>query len=210
MGKNLAKLLSYIFHPLLMPTYGIAIVFYYLPLLSALITPHGQNIVYGIVFITTFIFPGATAFTLLQRGLISSLEMETITERRLPFLSTAVYYLIGYYVLKKIHIPPVFNVIVLGAAVSVLASVLINLRWKISIHMIGIGGVAGLMAGLAVRFGLDLHMPFIAILLLAGLLGTARLKLYSHSPAQVYAGFLTGFASEFFMLVPVKWAAFLS
>ena len=34
----------------------------------------------------------------------------------------------------------------------------------------------------------------------AGMLGTARLYLDQHSPAQIFMGFLTGFASQFILL----------
>ena len=70
--------------------------------------------------------------------------------------------------------------------------VIINLWWKISTHMIGIGGVFGLITALAINLSLNLFFQIIVIALVAGIIGYARLKLNSHKPLEIYAGFLAG------------------
>jgi len=77
MINRVAKILSYLFHPLMMPLYGISLIFYYNPVFSFVITPKGQEVIYLIVFITTFLFPALTAWLLLRNGSIKSLQMET-------------------------------------------------------------------------------------------------------------------------------------
>ena len=198
-----AKLLSWILHPLLMPLYGIFLIFHYNQVLSAVITAKGEIIIYAVVFMTTFFLPAVTAWIFLQKGMINSLQMETKEERKMPFLITLMYYLIGYYLLLKFSLQGIFYLILLAATASVTAAIIINMKWKISIHLIGIGGIAGVLLGMSHRFNIDLFFPIIAAFFCAGLLGTARLIMESHNQAQIYSGFLVGFLSE--LLIIVLW-----
>jgi len=87
---------------------------------------------------------------------------------------------------------------VLGAAISIFISWLINFKWKISIHMVGIGGLIGILIGISIRLGADLLIPVLASVLLAGLLGSSRMRLGAHTESQVYAGLMLGLAIEWF------------
>ena len=71
-------------------------------------------------------------------------------------------------------------------------SLAVNFYRKISLHMIGIGGFTGLFLGLSLNFGINLNTEMIAGILLAGIIGFARLKSNSHQPAEIYTGFLMG------------------
>jgi hypothetical protein len=84
----------------------------------------------------------------------------------------------------------------LGAAISVIISIIINRWWKISAHLAGIGGVVALIYFLT---GSQLMLPsfplFLIVLwtLLAGALGSARIYMGRHTLGQVLAGFANGF-----------------
>ena len=90
--------------------------------------------------------------------------------------------------------------LLLGAAASVVLAILINLKWKVSIHMIGIGGIVGMFFGMSSFLLIDLRFPILISLLVAGLIGTARMAMGSHKPPQLYVGFLIGFCCEYFVL----------
>jgi membrane-associated phospholipid phosphatase len=60
--------------------------------------------------------------------------------------------------------------------------------------MLGMGGLVGTFLGLALRYQVDALQLVSALVLLSGLVGYARLRLNAHTPAQVYAGFLSGVA----------------
>ena len=66
-------------------------------------------------------------------------------------------------------------------------------KWKVSAHMIGIGGLIGLIISLSVLYSVSMMLYLILATMLSGLIGFARLSLNAHSPAQVYAGLGTGF-----------------
>ena len=83
---------------------------------------------------------------------------------------------------------------ILSSLIAILVTMLITLRYKISIHMVGAGGLVALIGFLAFYLKVDLQFYLVISLVLAGITGTARLILKAHTPDQVYTGFLTGFS----------------
>ena len=198
---KLAKLISYLFHPLLMPTYGFAILFITRNYIATFTSSNIKLLVIGITFIFTFLLPFVNALILLKIGRIKSLEMETISERVILYAGATVYYFALFYLFHVSGFPTIFKILVLGAGLSVLLTTLINLKWKISAHTIGIGGIAGAALGIEYRLQIDFHLILILIIFIAGIVGYARLKLNAHSPSQVYSGFVLGFLAELLLLI---------
>jgi len=194
MGKGLAQLLSLVFQPLFMPLYSVFLLFNTDTYITYAITPEVRQFIYGVVVINAIMLPMAVFFFLLRKGAIDSLHMHTARERSLPFLTVMLFQLSTFYLFHKMPVPSLIPNLVLGGVLSVGIALLINFRWKISIHMLGMGGLVGTFIGLAVRYQVNaLHLVMVLILL-SGLVGYARLRLDAHTPAQVYAGFLAGTA----------------
>ena len=199
--EKLAKLISYLFHPLLMPTYGFAILFFTKNYIATFTSSNIKLTILGITFIFTFLLPFVNTLILLKMGRIKSLEMETISERVILYFGTALYYFALFYLFYTSGFPNIFRILILGAAVSVLLTAFINYKWKISAHAIGIGGVAGAALGIEYRLQLDAHLLLMLIILIAGIICYGRLKLKAHTPSQVYTGFILGFFVELLLLV---------
>ena len=195
--NKLAQGISVIFHPLSMPLLGTWLLLHADTYLSYALQPRMQFFLYLVVFTSTWLVPVTLTWMLLQRGMISSLELKDRHERHLPYLLTLASYGASVYLLFPLPVPRLFVLMLIGASLTILLSFLINLRWKISVHMIGIGGLTGLLYGYALYFHLDLLPALLLLVMVAGCIGTARLYRKSHSPAQVYAGYLTGFGTCF-------------
>jgi hypothetical protein len=97
-----------------------------------------------------------------------------------------------YFLLKNIQISPVFKYFTLGAALLIVIAFIVNLKWKISIHMMAIGGLLGMVLGLTLLSIINNPIYFLGVVFCAGLTGFARLKLNAHNQAQVYTGLLSG------------------
>ena len=179
-----------------MSTYGFAFIFFTDNFISTFISTERKYIILSIIFLFTFLLPSINAFILLKMGRIKSLEMESIQERVVPYSSTAMYYFALYYLFYIREFPSIFKIVILGAGISIFLTFIINFKWKISAHTVGIGGIAGAALGIMYRLQLDMELAFIAILFFAGIVGYARLKLNAHTPAQVYTGFVLGFLLE--------------
>ena len=193
MDIKLARAISVIFQPLLIPTYGFIILFSINTFFSLLINPSAKWMILGVVFLTTFLFPAVMIFFMMKLGVISSLNLRKRQERVLPFLITGIFYYLVYYMLRQLQISPIYNYFMIGTTLVVVVAMIINFFWKISIHMISLGGVLGLFLGLTFVMMIDLTPLLVLIIFISGLVGYSRLKLGAHTPAQVYSGFLTGF-----------------
>ena len=200
MPKAFSRILSYVLHPLLMPFYAVVVVMSLNTYIAYSISTHVQRIIISLVFITTGALPVLTALILLQKGMIRSLEMETIYERRIPFITTAVYYLICYYLLQQLPVPRILSLMVLGATATIFIAWILSFRWKVSIHMIGIGGFTGMLFAISQVLNAPLIIVIILSILISGILGSARLSLNAHTPSQVYTGFLIGFVVEWMVI----------
>jgi hypothetical protein len=198
---RLAKIISTLFHPLLMPTYGFLLLFISNNYIATFTPLKLKLIVLGITFVFTFILPTINALILLKAGKIRSLQMETSTERTIPYISTAFYFFALFYLFYNSEFPPFFIILILGAGLSILFTFFINFKWKISAHAVGVGGIIGAVMGISLRLMIDMRFVLMLVVLLAGFIGYARLRLNTHSPAQIYTGFLLGSVTEFLLML---------
>ncbi len=192
MGRRTARFISILFHPLLMPTYAILLLFnvdsHYLMVLPG----DYQLMLLAFVFSFTFILPAISMFFLLKLKVVDSLEMNLSKERPIPLIIVALFFYATYHLLRQVPVNTIFTVFMLGATLLVLFSLLINYLSKISIHMVALGGLLGTFIGFSFLLHQDIRIYMYLIILISGITGTARLSLDAHSPIQVYAGFGVG------------------
>jgi hypothetical protein len=196
---ELAKVISVVLHPMLLTTYALVILFSMQAYFSIGIPLKAKWMIGILVFILTGLLPMLLAVFMSRLGIIKSLHMEQREERLWPFVVAALFYYLTYYLLKQLELSPVFIIFMLGAFITVVVGLMVSFFWKISVHMIGIGGLVGAFTGLSLRLMIDMPLLIIVLILLSGLTGFARLKLSAHNPAQILIGFVTGFG--IFMLL---------
>lgn len=76
----------------------------------------------------------------------------------------------------------------------------INIWWKISTHTAAIGGVAGALLAYSISFSFNPIWWLCLVLILAGMVGTARMILRQHSLSQVVTGFFIGLVCAFLVI----------
>jgi membrane-associated phospholipid phosphatase len=158
-------------------------------------------VISAMIFSFSFVLPVINIYILYKLNRISSLTLENQNERTFPYIITSCFYFGLFYLFLDLNIWPSIKVLIFGGGLSVLLTAIINLKYRISAHAVGIGGlIASLMM---VSFVLKYNaVPEIAFLfLLAGLIAAARLYLDAHKPLQVYSGFLLGFATQLIVFV---------
>ena len=197
---KLTQLISILLHPMFMPILALHLTLLVLPSLAFTLS---QNLllIYGILVFSTMVFPLISIFWLMQKGKVSSLEMSNHKERSLPLFKTVIWMSFGYYLLQNLlFYTPILKAELLGAILIILLAAIISKFWKISLHLLGIGGVVGVFIALQIMHGDFLYLLLLFILL-SGLLGVARIKQKAHNYAQVYAGFLVGLSVELITLL---------
>ena len=175
-----------------MPVYCLLLLFNLKSYFSFELEFKSRLILLAFVVITTLIFPLLIVLLMKKQGFIKSFLMETRQERRFPYLITAIFYFLTYNMFRQMQLSDMYIFYMMGAAFLLVIVVIVNLWWKISTHMIGMGGIFGLITGLALNLRMDMIFIIVTIILLSGIVGYARLKLNSHKPAEIYAGFLAG------------------
>ncbi len=197
--KNLAHILSFIFHPLLMATYGCLIVFFGLTnTIYFIFTPLKLKLVLTLtVFAFTFLLPSLNLLILYKLNYVSSLKIENRKERTFPLIMTSLCYFGLFYMIYDFNIWPAIKLFILGAGLCILCAAIINLWWQISAHMIGIGGLVGVLLAISFFMQIPIFYAITICLITAGLVGFARLQLNAHTPSQVYIGFVFGCLMQF-------------
>lgn len=189
---RVASLLSAFLHPLILPTLGLIVLFNLNTHIIFVLPGQVKKIVLLILFINSAILPLISIILLKKTGLIKDILLDDPGERMLPLLLSAAYYIITYFLLRNAALPSIIYFYLIGAVVLVLITLLITLRWKISIHMVSMGGFTGFLISMAILFSLDLDLVLIAAFLASGLLASSRVLLNAHDLPQVFAGFALG------------------
>ena len=124
---------------------------------------------------------------LLKSGRIAELHMSNTRERNIPYLSAILFTAIAYGFIAGFNGPELLRCLALFNVIELIALIIINNFWLISLHS------AGAMAT-AVLVGLVFGWPI--SLLIAGPMVISvcwvRLFLKRHTPAQVVAGLALG------------------
>lgn len=197
--KKTANIISHLFHPLLMATYGCLIVFFGLTdTIYFIFTPFKLKLVLTFtIFAFTCLLPVLNLLILYKLGYVSSLMIENRKERTFPLLMTALCYFGLFYMVYDFNIWPAIKLFILGGGLCIFFAAIITLRWQISAHMIGIGGLIGALLAICYFMQMPILMAISLCVIIAGGIGFARLKLNAHTPAQVYIGFIFGCLVQF-------------
>lgn len=191
-ADTIARLFSIVLHPLLIPTLGIFILFQLSTYLSFSVTAEARRFILLVIFINTAIIPVLSVLILKQARFIKDLTLDERQERILPLLIATVMLFFTFYLLRQLTLPSLIYYYVTGAAMLVLSSLVITFYWKISVHMISLGGLTGFLIVVSLLLRADISHLIIAAFLVSGITAASRIHLQSHTPAQVYTGCLLG------------------
>lgn len=196
-----SMLISGLFLPLFMPLLALWLTITFDPYMVFFLSPAKTQMTLIVVGLATIIFPLINLFLLKKASVITSYNLDNRSERLAPAITTLIYFTLGYFLIKKGDLPLVIYSMYLGGLASVFIAMLISLKWKISLHAIGISGVLGGIYGLF-KIHEFINIPLIITLVIcSGLVMMSRLVLKAHTPAQVYIGFLVGFASVYLSVI---------
>ncbi|MFN7600853.1 MAG: hypothetical protein ACK5R0_05590 [Bacteroidota bacterium] len=194
MVRFAAQVISFLFHPLLLSTYLVIFLGAFFP--TMVMADRGKVwIVTAFIFVFTFLLPALNLIMLRSFKTIRSLTLRDRQERIFPFaIITVIYGIIAFLFYYKLPFPNL-NKLMLIVFGLVLASFLITFFIKISIHSISMAGAIGIVLPLNKAMEEPrLLVPTALLIVLAGLVMSARLVLGAHTLSDVLKGALVGFA----------------
>ncbi|SJZ58267.1 hypothetical protein [Sediminibacterium ginsengisoli] len=200
-----AKFISYLFHPLFIPTYVFLLLVFQFPYEFAGITVWQLKMRFFSVFWLTAFFPAFAVFLLWRLKFSESIFLRTQKERIVPYVITMFFYWWMYYLSRNFtDQPAVLKFFYMGIFAATVFGLIINNYMKISMHGMGVGGAVAAVILFAFHYQAPMGFSISIAILLTGLVCTSRLLVSDHSEKEVYAGLLVGIicqvAAYFFIM----------
>ncbi len=193
MKVRAAQIVSIVFHPLLLTTYLVLLLGRWMPAMLLVRQEHLLTFV-AFIFGITFVLPALNVWVFRQFGVIASWKLGTRHERILPFVfNSIVYMLIAILFIYRVHLSTNFTKLMLIIAALAVASTVCTFFFKISVHSVAWAGLVGIILPLNAANS-TLLLPTAVLIVIAGAVMSARLKLNAHTPREVMVGGLAGFA----------------
>ena len=192
--KKCLPLFSYIFHPIFSSIYGT--LFFFVIAKNYFNNPQ-IYITLIQVTILTVLMPLSMYFLFRSLGLLSSFTEASIAERRMPIVIQAIllFVLIKYSISKEMftELYYFFQGGLLSTLV-VLSAVL--LKFKASLHMIGISALTAFIYGLSVYYQLPFTYLIGICIICMGFVASSRLYKKAHTPIELIAGIFIGMVPQ--------------
>lgn len=203
MTKKLSTIVSYILHPIFMPLIGMVIILFSGNYLS-LITFESKKAILLMTSMFTILLPLSVLPFLKYYKFITNYTIPQRQERLIPLLMSAFFYGFGYTLFHRVGVPGFLKNFLLASLVCLILTLIIHLWWKISTHMVGVGGLLGLLSALSFLLNVNIQQLLMVGVFAAGLAGSSRLYLRAHNQSQIYSGFLLGYITTFLILLILK------
>ena len=195
---KLLKSISYIFHPLVMPLLGVLFYFSKSPRYIPIEIIQAKVIS---LFILTIILPILLYFLLKTIGLVNSINLGSTKERIYPLILNGVVILI---VLQRILTPSQsleLYFFFVGILISNIACLLLAIvKFKSSIHMMGISGLFMFFIALSIHFSININGTLALMAIIMGAIATSRLHLKAHTYVELIIGVFIGFFPQLILV----------
>lgn len=193
MEKKSAKLISVIFHPVFIPLLLAVFIFKLNVYPFSFFSPKAMYIVLALLLFFNVLTPVIFIFLFKKAGYVTSFAMSERNERIFPLITYAVLLYVSTILSRRWDLPPLWDVTLLMFAMLTLFTLLVNMFYKISIHLVGWGGLAGLTAFLIYFYKADYFILLTMIILLSGITAWSRAVLKTHKAGELITGFGMGF-----------------
>jgi nitrate reductase NapE component len=200
--RIIAKIISYLFHPVLIPVYLVLLVVKTNPYLLASFPNSQKNRLVAMFVVMYVMFPVVSVLLMKALGFINSVYLRTQRDRIIPYVVCMIYYWwVWYVIVNRAELPHDLVVLSLAIFLASIAGLMANISMKVSMHAMA----AGIMAAFVIMLGYSQDISFgvyisLAIFL-AGIICTARFIVSDHTPREIYGGLLIGVLS---LIIAIK------
>jgi hypothetical protein len=200
--RFIAKIISWTFHPVFVPIMVIGFLIYEHPYLFAGFNPFLKFRLFMIAVVCFTFFPLVTVLLLKGLKFIDTIYLRTQKDRVIPFIACMIWYFWIAYVWFNFgkttggtDMPKEAILFASAAFISTILGLMVNIKMKVSLHTISAGIV--LTFFILMAFSQPLHYGYwlSIVLLITGLVCTARLIVSDHTQQEIYGGLITGAVS---------------
>ena len=188
--KMLSDFLSAIFHPFWIPLYAYVLLFCFTYLNIMPI----QYMAFVLSIVITFTIIAPLFFIGLYKWM-NKWTMKELSEQKrrfIPYVLTLMSHTTCLITMYNMHFPHYFSGIIVAVLIGIVICMLLNFRWRISIHLAGCGMFIGGLLSYSFLFYFNPVWWLCGFILLSGIQGTARISYHQHTLLEVILGFVAG------------------
>lgn len=190
--QKLSGIVSVILHPVFIIVYIFGVAVTVDPYIQFVMPLDRVRPMILILMINTVLLPIAAILYLKHKGIVNSIYLTSVSERRTGIIIVFAFYIITYILWRQLTLPHSFLSIFSAVLISLIIVYFIAPRFNISMHTLAIGGLIGTLLGLfKVHAFIDMY-ALAGALLLFGLSATARLLLHAHTAREINWGAFVG------------------
>jgi len=154
--------------------------------------------IYILIVINTMLIPGLIVWYLSKRGIIESIYLNKISDRKIVYVINFSFYVASLFLLSSLNVPSVIYKFAFGCTMVIgILFVFTLINKKFSAHMAAIGGLIGVLVMKSNELNTDFLSLIFVLLILGGIVGMSRMMVKAHKENELYWGFLIGMCSQF-------------
>lgn len=185
-----ARIFTIVFSPFYAPLWAVLWLLFFSTMRQFAI--QYRLILLAVMVVFTIAVPRLTIYLFRKSGNISRWQFDARYNRHIQYAISLISYVACYLLLLRMDVFGFVGCVVLASIVAQIICSIINVWWKISVHMVGVGGWVGFISAFSFRFGFDPVLPECVVIIIAGILGSSQMLLRQHNLVQIIAGFFIG------------------
>ena len=195
--RYIGNFISYIVHPLFIPTYFFLYLMQVLPYEFVGITEWQLTLRLFSVFWLTAFFPAFAVFLMWRLKLSESIFLRTQKERIIPYVITMFFYWWMYYLSRNFTDQPLaLKFFYFGIFIASALGLIINNFMKISLHAMGVGGFLTAVILVGLYYSVDNAIWTLLAIIITALVMSARMIVSDHSKQELLLGFFIGLLTQ--------------
>ena len=195
--RYIAKFISFIFHPLFIPTFFMYFLIIVVPYKFEGISPWQLKMrVFSVFWLTAF-FPSFAVFLLWRLKFSESIFLRTQKERIIPYVITMFFYWWMYYLSRNFKDQPIdLKYFYFGIFIATSLGLIVNNFIKVSLHAIGISGLLMAILLVSMNYPTINLIWLLFVILIAGIVISARMIVSDHTKQELMVGFGIGIFTQ--------------
>jgi hypothetical protein len=195
--RYIAKFISFLLHPLFIPTFFFYFLMIVVPYKFEGITDWQLKMRLFSVFWLTAFFPAFAVFLLWRLKFSESIFLRTQKERIIPYVITMFFYWWMYYLSRNFKDQPIdLKYFYFGIFIATSLGLIINNFIKISLHAIGISGLLMAVFLVSMRYPAVNLIWLLFTILLSSIVVSARMIVSDHTKQELLIGFGVGIFTQ--------------
>ena len=143
--------------------------------------------------VVTILIPIAFFYFLRSFDKLDNAMAPDLSQRKIPLIFQGmIIYLLLSNTIKENILPELYFYLLGGLISTFILLILVFLKIKASIHMVGISTLTVFVGALSLHYEVNVIYSFAFLVVLNGLVATSRLELKAHTYKEILFGFFTG------------------